>query len=157
MTNAAGDAGNTNLVSTSGEASLENTEFLATQELYNCLYSSSPDREDAVHQVRVVHKGSRPQRVEVLVEGVPTLGLVDSGADITIIGMDLLRYVAMVAKLKKDRLKRVDKVPKTYDGRPFVLHGRMDMDISFNGITVLTPVYIKHLSSYFCQKESVNN
>ena len=37
----------------------------------------------------------------------------------------------------------MDKVPKSYDGRPFVLHGRIDLDISFEGTTMQTPVYIK--------------
>ena len=79
----------------------------------------------------------------MLVEGVPSSGIVDSGADITIIGKDLLKRVATVAKLKKNRLKEVDKTPRTYNGQPFDLHGRMDLDISFGGITMRTPVYIK--------------
>ena len=79
----------------------------------------------------------------MLIEGVPSSGIVDSGADVTIIGKDLLKRVATVAKLKKNRLKEVDKTPRTYDGQPFDLHGRMDLDVSFGGITMRTPVYIK--------------
>ena len=56
---------------------------------------------------------------------------------------DLLKRVAAAAKLGKSRLKKVDKLPRSYDGRPFTLHGRMDLDVTFNGTTMQTPVYIK--------------
>ena len=134
-----GDTGATNLISTTFMG-MGDAETKTTQEVCSYLYS---DDVDGVRQVRVVDRGSRPHCAEVLVEGVPTLGVVDSGADITIIGKDLLKRVATVAKLKKNRLRKVDKVPKTYDGTPFVLHGRMDLDITFAGVTMLTPVYIK--------------
>ena len=51
--------------------------------------------------------------------------------------------MAAAAKLGKSRLRGVDKEPVTYDGRPFTLHGRMDLDVSFKGLTMQTPVYIK--------------
>ena len=44
---------------------------------------------------------------------------------------DLLRRVAAAAKLGRSRLKKVDKVPRSYDGHPFTLHGRIDLDITF--------------------------
>ena len=40
-------------------------------------------------------------------------------------------------------LKRADKVPHTYDRHSFSLDGLMDMDISFGGRTMCTPVYLK--------------
>ena len=124
----------------------EVVEPQASQEEANvnsCLYSSDSEETGGVRQVRVIDKGSHPQRAEVLLEGVPALGVIDSGADITIMGKDLLKRVAAVAKLKKSKLKKVDKVPKTYDGKRFSLDGRMDLDITFSGITMQTPVYIK--------------
>ena len=63
------------------------------------LLSSSED--ETVRSVRVKDKGSATQGVRVLLQGVPTIGIVDSGADITIVGGDLLRKVAAVARLKK--------------------------------------------------------
>ena len=39
--------------------------------------------------MRVADKGSCPHRAQVLLQGVPTVGIVDSGADITIIGREL--------------------------------------------------------------------
>ena len=129
------------LVSTTPEAFTGHISQTGMQDLYSCLYHSHSDDSEEVCQVRVADKGSRPHRV--LLQGVPTVGIVDSGTDITIIGRELLKHVATVAKLKRDQLKEVDKTPKTYDGKPFALHGRMDLDTSFGGVTMLTPVYIK--------------
>ena len=55
----------------------------------------------------------------------------------------LFARIAAVAHLKKSRLKAPDRIPKTYDRRVFTLDGRVDLDISFNGITMRTPIYIK--------------
>ena len=74
---------------------------------------------------------------------MPAQGIVDSGADIAIIGGELFRIVAAVARLRKKDLKKPDRVPRTYDHRPFTLDGRMDLDLSFDGTTMRTPVYIK--------------
>ena len=67
----------------------------------------------------------------------------DSGADITIMGGVLFRKVATVAQLRKRDLKRPDKTPRNYDQTPFTLDGYMDLDITFKGKTMCTPVYIK--------------
>ena len=75
--------------------------------------------------------------------GVPASGIVDTGADITIMGPELFKKVAAVAKLKKRRLKKADKVPHTYDRREFKLDGRLDLDINFNDKTMNTAVYLK--------------
>ena len=42
------------------------------------------------------------------------IGIIDSGADITIIGGELFKKVATGAKLKKRDFKKPDKVPRTY-------------------------------------------
>ena len=81
-------------------------------------------------------RGREQWSIQVKIQGVPTEGVVDTGADITIIGGDLFR-------LKKRDLKKPDRVPKTYNQRPFALDGRMELDISFGDTTVRTPVYIK--------------
>ena len=48
--------------------------------------------------------------------------------------------MAAAAKLGKSRVRGE---PVTYNGRPFTLHGRMDLDVNFEGLTMQTPVYIK--------------
>ena len=88
-------------------------------------------------------EGSQPKCVKLEVQGVPAYGIVDSGADITIIGGTLFQKVASVARLKKRDLKKPDKPPRNYDQRPFSLDGRMDLDLTFDGQTMKTPIYVK--------------
>ena len=88
-------------------------------------------------------KGSHSMCVRVQVEGVPVYGLIDTGADITIIGGNLFKKVAAVARLKKKNFQPADKIAHNYDGKPFQLHGRMMMEITFQEKTLRTPVYIK--------------
>ena len=94
------------------------------------LYSSSEEETD-VRLVRVSDSGSQTHCAKVQVQGVPAFGIIDSGADITIIGGNLFRKVATVARLKNKDFKKADKTPRAYDQQPFTLHGRMDLDISF--------------------------
>ena len=110
-----------------------------TKSLHSCLYPSHDGNTDGVRQVWITDRGSRPRRVRVFLEGVPATGVVDSGSDLTIMGKGLLERVAAAAKLTKGRLKNIDKVPKTYDGRPFTLHGRMDLDVTFQDTTNANP------------------
>ena len=75
------------------------------------LYSSDSD----VSVVRIIDRGSKfkPQFAEVLIPGVPATGVIDTEADITIIGGELFHLVAVAARLKKRDLKIADKVPRT--------------------------------------------
>ncbi len=105
------------------------------------LYSSDEDGE--VGQIRVEDRGSKFRAVPVQVQGVPAKGVIDTGADINIIGADLFRQVATVNRLRKRELKNPDKIPHTYDQRPFKLHGKIMLDITFLDRTIHTPVYVK--------------
>ena len=87
--------------------------------------------------------GSHSQCVKVQVQGVPAYGLIDTGADITIIGGKLFKRVATVVRLKKSHFKKADKIPRTYDQKTFKLDGRMDLEITFDGKTMCTPIYMK--------------
>ena len=106
-----------------------------------CLFSSS-DEED-VKSVRIEDEGSRARRASVLLQGHPVTGIVDSGADITIVSGKLFKEVAAAARLKKKDFLPADKVPRTYARQVFSLDGRMDLDITFGERTMCTPVYIK--------------
>ena len=106
------------------------------------MFSSDSDGSE-VSTVRVEDKGSKPQKALVDVQGVPAEGVIDSGADITIMGADLFKRVAAVARLKKKQLRKADKVPHTYDQKTFKLDGRIELDITFQGQTMRTPVYLK--------------
>ena len=99
------------------------------------LYSSN--ESDEVRQVCVPDRGSRPRRATVTIQDVPAQGLIDIGADITIMGGDLFKKVASVARLHKRDFKRPDKVPVTYNNQQFQLN------IAFGETTIRTPVYLK--------------
>ena len=101
------------------------------------------DSDSSVDTVRVDDKGSKPQHVSVQVQGVPTSGIIDTGTDITIMGGKLFEKVAAAARLKKRDFRKPDHVPWTYDRKKFQLHGRMDLEIIFEGKVLRTPIYIK--------------
>ena len=103
----------------------------------------SDTEDDGVYQIRVTDRGSEARSVKVDVQGVPAYGIVDSAADITIMGGKLFKQVASVARLRKKDFKAADKTPCTYNRQPFHLDGRMDLDIVFGDKTMRTPVYIK--------------
>ena len=109
---------------------------------YDLLLSSS-EEEDEVKQVRVADSGSRSQLARVDIQGVPADGVVDTAADITIMGGKLFALVAASARLKKKDFRKPDKVPRSYDRRVFQLDGCMELDVTFEGTTLTTTVYIK--------------
>ena len=111
------------------------------------LESSDSDGDGQVSVVRVPFEGSDPRQALVGVQGIPARGVIDTGSDITIIGSELFKTVAAATHMKKRCLKPVDKAAFTYDNKPIRLDGRLDLEISFEGKVVHTPVYIKMDSS----------
>ena len=108
------------------------------------LLSDDSDSDSTeVRQVRVHDRGSKPQCVRVVVQGVPMYGIVDSAADITIMGGNAFKQVAAAAKLRKKDFKTPDQVPHNYDRRPFHLDGRVNLDIEFLDKAMNTPIYVK--------------
>ena len=105
------------------------------------LYSS--DSEGQVDTIQVSDEGSRPQYVNVKIQGMPTSGIIDTGADITIMGGELFKKVATTARLRKKNFRKPDRTPHTYDCKPFQLHGKMELEVAFAGKVLLTSVYIK--------------
>ena len=101
------------------------------------------DEEAVVRVTRVPDKGSRPQTVCVEVGGVPVRGVVDTGADITIVGAEAFKRIAAVARLHRCDFKPADRTPRTYDQKTFHIDGRVDLDITFERRTMKTPVYVK--------------
>ena len=85
--------------------------------------------------------GSHPMCAPVEIQGVPAYGIVDTGADISIIGGNLFKKVASVARLRKRDFKPADKTPRNYDGCTFSLDGRMDLEVTFNGKSMITPSF----------------
>jgi len=107
------------------------------------LQSDSDPEMESVKLVRVRDEGSQPREAQVQLQGVSVWGIVDSGADITIIGKELFKTVATVNKLKKKGFQKPDRVARTYDRRQFSLDGKMDLEIAFEDRVVTTSVYVK--------------
>ena len=53
---------------------------------YDLLYSSDSEGEEGVNQIRVTDEGSQSRLAHVNIQGVPADGVIDTGADITIMG-----------------------------------------------------------------------
>ena len=103
-----------------------------------------PDSDsDDVRTVTIEDKGSKPRRALVNIEGVPVQGIIDTGADISIMGPETFKKVASVAKLRKSQLWKSEKIPYTYDHKPFKLDGCLDLNISFEEKTMRTPIHVK--------------
>lgn len=66
---------------------------------YDLLFSSDSEDGEAVKQIMVTDKGSRAQHARVSISGVPANGVINTGADITIIGGELFARVAVAARL----------------------------------------------------------
>ena len=77
-------------------------------------------------------QGSHPQPAKVVIGGVPVEGVVDSGSDITILGGEMFKRVATVAKLHKEDFKPPDKRPRTYNQQAFRIDGKIEVDVSFD-------------------------
>ena len=106
-------------------------------------YLLSDSDESDVRQVTVPDRGSQTKCAKVLLQGVPVYGILDSGSDITIVGGSLFKKVATAAKLRKSQFQKSSKTPYTYDGKPFDLHGQMQLDLTFHDTTMRTTVFIK--------------
>jgi len=113
----------------------------AAEDFLSVLLSDS--EKEQVNLVQIQDKGSSAKGVVVQVQGVPAVGVVDSGFDITIMGAKLFAEVAVTARLHKRDLKEADRIPRTYDQRTFSLDSRLDLDINFDGKSLNTPVYIR--------------
>ena len=104
---------------------------------------SDSDESLDVKVVHVTDQGSEPKCVQVTIGGVPCFGIVDSGADISIMGGKLFKQVAAVARLHKRDFQRPDKTPRGYDRKPFHIDGKVNLDICFQDKSMNTSVYVK--------------
>ena len=95
-------------------------------------------------QAHITDWGGKPAYTDVQIEGVPARGVIDSGSDITVMGGDMFRYAAMIMRLRKSQFRKPVRVPRAYN---VSLDGIMDLDITFNGVTMKTPIYIRATAS----------
>ena len=104
---------------------------------------SDSDEDEGVKRVTVEDTGSYPRYVNVLVEGVMLRGVVDTGSDLTIMGKEAFKKVATVARLRKRDFHPADKKAYSYDGKPFSLDGKLNLNLTFGEYTMSTPIYVK--------------
>ena len=78
--------------------------------LLDILFSDS-DSDSEVKIIRVSDEGSKSQCAYVRLQGVPAYGIIDTAADITIVGGRLFKKIATIARLKKKNLKPPEKKP----------------------------------------------
>jgi len=65
--------------------------------MLSCILSSDSETEDgSVRQVRIEDRGGKQQYADVLIEGVPARGVIDSGAEVSIINGKLFARIAAV-------------------------------------------------------------
>ena len=110
---------------------------------YDLLFSSDFEDEEVMKQIVVTDKGSKAQHARVSIQEIPANGVIDTGADITIMGGELFAQVAAAARLHKKDFRKPDKTPRTYIRKPFRLDGCIDLDILFDERTMKTTVYVK--------------
>ena len=118
-------------------------ETIVEDSLRYLLSDTDSKFEEDIKQVRVSDEGSKPQFVKVDVQGLHMYGVVDTGADNTIINGPMFKRVAAVARLHKQDFKAPDRTPNGYGQKPFRQDGRLDLDITFGDRTMNTPIYIK--------------
>ena len=72
-----------------------------------------------------------PHSATVKIEGVPIMGIIDTGSDITIISGNMFKIVIVKAGLKKEEFKTANKQAFTYNKQWITLDGQMDVNTSF--------------------------
>lgn len=92
------------------------------------LYLSSEDESTDVRHIVVPDGGSQAHCTRVTVQGVPTYGVVDTAADITIMG----DHCSNTLQLLRD-FHKPDKTPHSYVNDTFKIDGMMKLEVAFDG------------------------
>ena len=69
-------------------------------------------------------------------------GIIDTAADVPIMGGEMFKKVSAVVKLCEKDFKPADKTPYNYEKKPFRLDGNLELDVSFQDRT-MTDIYVK--------------
>ena len=116
---------------------IKSVEKNLTSSPMDILFSDSDD--STVGVVCVKDNSSQFRKVIVDIAGVPAQGLVDTGADNTIMGPELFKKVISVVGITKKQFKVADKIPFTYDRRQFQLDGYLSLNVTFDQRIICTP------------------
>ena len=113
------------------------------QEIVKILFPLTITTDSTLSAAVDVADDGSPQSATVKIEGVPVMGIIDTGSDITIISGDMFKTVIAKAGLKKEEFKTTNKQAFTYNKQQNTLDGQMDVDISFEDKQVHTTIYVK--------------
>ena len=69
------------------------------------------------------YSGTECRCVEVYIEGIPVIGLIDTGLDITIVCGDLLYHIISTAGLEASNIRSTDQRACTFDQKQITLDG----------------------------------
>lgn len=118
--------------------------------ILDLLYSSDSEDESHVNRISITDRQWR--QIPISTGGVPANGVIDMGAEITIIERQLFAKVAAASHIRKKDFHKADKVPRTYDGKTFHLDGCTDLDISFTDKTEYVKADALLLSEGVCRQ-----
>lgn len=108
-----------------------------------------------VNRVTLTDHGSKTHCARVIIQGVPAEGVVDTGAEITIVGGELFRKIALANRLKKREFKLSDKTPCTYNLQMIKLDGRIALEMVFGEQIMKSMIYVKDVSKQFLLSEGL--
>ena len=118
-------------VSTKQVTTSASTSSQAQKEDPRALLHSDSDSEH-VQMVTITEQESKTHRAQVMVQGVPAKDVIDTGAEITIVGGELFQKVASTNHLMKRDFKPPDKTPRTYNQQVFSQDGCIELDLTRN-------------------------
>ena len=75
--------------------------------------------------------------------GSPVEALVDPGSSASIMSTELLKQIGPKAGISKDDLRPPDIVLRNYSRNQITISGRVDLEFTWRGKTVKSPVYVR--------------
>ena len=66
--------------------------------MLDLLFSSGSENGEEIRQVQITDQRSNPRHAKVDLQEIPSVGVNDSGADITVVGGDLFKCVAVATR-----------------------------------------------------------
>lgn len=86
-----------------GHSPSQGDDTILNDTILNLLHSDSSDSDSEVRSVRIKDSSSKLRCFRVQIHGVPVLGLIDTGVDITIMGQEVFKKVASVVCLFEEK------------------------------------------------------
>ena len=81
--------------------------------------------------------------VTVSIAGEPVEAMVDTGSSDTILSFDLFKRIGKKANIPVSALSAPDVVLRDYNQQPIPIGAKVELELSFNGKSVVVPVYVR--------------